>query len=233
MPQGVNRLRVQEGTDWLLSQVAVPSRQNGQNCSDVLVWREGTSGWQRADSVDHMLAMIGGSPANANHQAPRFPEPDHQRRTKPNRWTVAALALGFLMVAAVGIGGFGKVILKDAFEFVAPLSPDSAELEAGFATSVTQMRTMLPRKIDESTTLIWVAYEGRKMTYENRIEMQGAKVDAAAKDKMRQLITARTCLTAGIRKLLDLGGSFRYVYNDIDAKPVMTVEVTKSNCSAY
>ena len=47
---------------------------------------------------------------------------------------------------------------------------------------------------------------------------------------MVQLIIANTCNTPGPRKLLELGVSFRYVYLDMKAKPVLTTDVTKQNC---
>jgi hypothetical protein len=69
------------------------------------------------------------------------------------------------------------------------------------------------------------------MIYDNRLEIEAAKVDDSTKKKLSQLITINTCGSPASRKLLDLGGSYRYVYSDIHAKIVMTVDIYKDNCS--
>ena len=93
------------------------------------------------------------------------------------------------------------------------------------------MRADLPKRIDATTTLMWVSYSGTKMIYDNRLELEAAKIDDGTKKKLSQLITVNTCGSPASRKLLDLGGSYRYVYSDIHAKVVMTVDITRDNCS--
>ena len=99
------------------------------------------------------------------------------------------------------------------------------------AKAVVSIRGELPKRIDQMTTLMWVSYSGTKMIYDNRLELEGTKLDEATKKKLAQLITVNTCSSPASRKMIDLGGSYRYVYSDVQAKIVMTVEVDKDKCS--
>jgi hypothetical protein len=92
------------------------------------------------------------------------------------------------------------------------------------------MRATLPQKIDALTSMVGVASEGTRIIFENQIAMDGTKIDNAKKSKILQLITANTCNTPGPRRLLELGASFRYMYFDLKAKPVIMTDVTRKNC---
>lgn len=109
-------------------------------------------------------------------------------------------------------------------------APAAVSLEETISSVVNQMRARLPKKIDAITSMLWVENQGTKIIYENQIAMDGAKIDYAKKVKMLQVIVANNCNTPGPRKLLQLGASFRYVYVDINAKPVTTIDVTGRNC---
>jgi hypothetical protein len=78
--------------------------------------------------------------------------------------------------------------------------------------------------------MIDVGNQGTRIIYKDQIAIDGARIDDVRKRELLRLIVANTCGTPGPRSLLELGGSFRYVYVDKNAKPVMTVDVTKQDC---
>ena len=112
----------------------------------------------------------------------------------------------------------------------APPAPATVSLQDGIASAVRQMRASLPKKIDALTSMIGVENRGTRIIYENQIAMDSARIDDVRKRGLVQLIVANTCGAPGPRSLLELGGSFRYVYRDMNAKPVITADVTKQDC---
>jgi hypothetical protein len=109
-------------------------------------------------------------------------------------------------------------------------APVPISLEEGVGRAVNQIRASLPRQIDALVSVVGVKNEGTRIIYENKIAMDGAKINSAKKGKMTEQIIANTCNTPGPRKLLELGVAFRYSYIDIKEKPVMIADVTKQNC---
>lgn len=110
-------------------------------------------------------------------------------------------------------------------------APATISLEEGVGRAVNQIRASLPRQIDALVSVVGVKNEGTRIIYENKIAMDGAKINNAKKAKMTEQITANTCNTPGPRKLLELGVAFRYLYIDMKEKPVMIADVTKQNCA--
>ncbi len=107
----------------------------------------------------------------------------------------------FILMLAV----FGFInrdaIVKRTLEILQPSAQFSADIEVGLANAVREMRLTLPKRIDQTTTLMWVSYSGTKMVYDNRLEIDGSKVDDDVKKKLAQLITVNTCISPASRKL--------------------------------
>ena len=132
--------------------------------------------------------------------------------------------------ATAGPQSAAPVSAAPAVATQAPPAPATISLQDGIASVVTRMRASLPKKIDALTSMIGVENQGTRIIYKDQIAMNGARIDDVRKHGLLRLIVANTCRTPGPRSLLELGGSFRYVYLDINAKPVMTVDVTKQDC---
>jgi uncharacterized protein (UPF0179 family) len=109
-------------------------------------------------------------------------------------------------------------------------APATISLEEGVGRAVNQIRASLPRQIDALVSVVGVKNEGTRIVYENKIAMDGAKINNAKKAKMTEQIIANTCNSPGPRKLLELGVAFRYLYIDMKEKSVMIADVTKQNC---
>jgi hypothetical protein len=109
-------------------------------------------------------------------------------------------------------------------------APATISLEEGVGRAVNQIRASLPRQIDALVSVVGVKNEGTRIIYENKIAMDGAKINNTKKAKMTEQIIANTCNSPGPRKLLELGVAFRYLYIDMKEKPVMIADVTKQNC---
>jgi hypothetical protein len=202
---------------------------------DILVWREGYSEWQRAGSVSEIAAVFVGPPAIPKEQSGQEAAPVKSLiRPPPKKWSIPKVLGTIGVFAAIILGmAFGKVIGKSAYQLATqPSAATLAEkIEEGLSKGAEQLRATLPKKVDDVTTLTWVTHEGSKMIYGNRLELEGTQIDNAAKGRIREIVTKNVCKNGEMRKVLDLGGSYRYVYTDNKAKPVLTVDISSSNCS--
>ena len=195
---------------------------------ELMVWRTGFSQWQRAGSVLEILALFQTPPPIAAISASEF------RKDRPGRsrgWAAAKILLGITLLAAAAAGGaFGQMWVGEFL--TAPSSSTTAlDFEKGLESALVKIRMDLPKKIDATTVLTGVRNEGTTMIFENLIVADASKFDEATKEKLRQSVIRNICGGAETRRILDIGGSFRYRYADAEAKPVMTIDVVRRACS--
>jgi GYF domain 2 len=203
---------------------------------DLLVWGQDSGVWQRAGSCKEILV----------HFATPAPQKDIRSESPPaqeksSRWPVARIVGGMALIAiGVAIGASWTIIDDGAHELIGaayklltkpPPAKSSSVIEEENAKALAKLRAELPKKIDETTTLTGVKSEGTKFIYENRVAIDDARVDDATKGKLRRSVSKNVCEAPSTRRILDLGGSFRYVYTDIAGKPLITIDVGKNDCT--
>ena len=201
------------------------------NWEGLMVWGSGFSQWQRAGSVQKILDLFENPPPVPLNIATKFRKPQTE---KSRVRVVAKTFLGIvLLVAAAAGGAYGQILVKGVQQFLtAPSAGTTAfELEKGLVSAAVKMRVDLPRKIDATTVLTGVRSEQTRMIFENLIVTDRGKFDDAMKEKLRQSVIKNVCTSAETRSILDIGGSFRYLYVDIEARPVMTIDIVQRTCS--
>jgi hypothetical protein len=191
---------------------------------DLPVWRDGFSEWQKAGGIEELTGPTVAPPATNESQA----------QDPPRTWPIGKVLGGIGVLLAVVIGAaFGKAISRAAYDFVA--RPSAATITKGLeerlAKSLAPFEATLPRKIDDLTTLVSARNEGTKMIFGNRLETDGGKIDDDMKARLREVVTKNVCADKQSRDILDSGGSYRFVYTDINTKPVTTVDIVRSDCS--
>jgi hypothetical protein len=198
---------------------------------EFLVWRSGFSQWQTAGRVPEIAALFETPPPIPVIGTVGFPKGG---RVKPRGRSGKKICLGITLFAAAAAGGaFERLLVwgRESFS-VAPFSRSAAfDLEKELASAVLKIRMDLPKKIDATTVITGVWSEGTKMIFENLIVADTSKFDDATKEKLRQSVIKNVCGGAESRRIMDIGGSFRYRYADVEAKPVMTVDVVQRACS--
>jgi hypothetical protein len=228
-----SQLEVSSG--WRFITVAVPTgpTQKEDGC-----WfkNDGSPAWQRIQNQKNFLRVFEPLLDDQRSRVSSVPALSTSKINKSRGWAAAkSLSLISVLIAALfgGVYVYRDVIAKRAHEIFASTSSAqfSADIEEGLAKAIMEMRKGLPKRIDQTTTLMWVSYSGTKMIFDNRLEIDGAKVDDSIKKKLVQLVTVNTCTSPASRKLLDLGGSYRYVYSDMHAKIVLTLDIDKNQCS--
>ncbi len=197
----------------------------------LMVWRKGFSQWQRAGSVPEILALFDMPPP-----IPAISDPV-SRTGQPGKsrvWKAARILLGVTLLTAAAAGGaFGPVWVKGVRDVLsAPASSATApDLEKELASALVNIRPDLLRKIDATTVLTGVRNEGTKIIFDNLILADGNKFDDAMKEKLRLSVIKNVCGGTETRRILNIGGSFRYLYADTEAKPLVTIDVIQSTCA--
>ncbi len=196
-----------------------------------LVWRSGFSHWQTAGRVPEIVALFETPPPIPVMGNFGFP---NGRRAKPLGRASTKICFGIALFAAAAAGGaFERFVVRGREVFsVAPFWRSAAfDLEKELAGAVLKIRMDLPKKIDATTVITGVWSEGTKVVFENLIVADASKFDESTKEKLRQSVMKNVCGGAESRRIMNLGGSFRYRYADVEAKPVMTVDVVQRACS--
>jgi hypothetical protein len=213
--------------------------QKISNWTDVLVWRHGFGDWQRAGDSREIVACFATPPPIPRNIALDFhSEPLPASKKSRSRWfarilgSICLLALGIVVGAfwdAKAVYEFGKGAYSSVMK--PPPAKNAGDVEEETAKALIRLRAELPKKIDDTTTLMWVRSQGTRLIFEYRVAVDGAKFDDAIKDKLRLSVTKHLCNGADTRRILALGGSFQYVYSDVAGAHLMTVDVVKDNCS--
>lgn len=228
-----NQSESSERSEWTYTLVATRKDSLGARGHEWWFKHDSASEWQSTGSDKGLLALLASEGSVTAHGASSFLSRLTLAARKPRNWLIAGLALGAAILAAGVISGKVNVWSDESALVLAnpPSAPaKTSVIEEGLAKSVVGIRAGLPKKIDDMTTLVWVSYSGTRMVYENRIEVDGRNVDQMLKDKLRKLIIAKICTSATSLKLLNVGVQYRFVYADVNARPVTTVDITKADC---
>jgi|SRR6185369_5400592 len=227
---GVVRRTAQTTPAWRFVSLAVASGPRGEDGCWLKL--DGSPDWQRIADDAKLRKLLEPLLEDGNVESGDHP---HLAVTtlKSRLW----LATKFLCIAALLAGatmavGYREAVSKYAQDFLAvtPAPQFTSDIEDAMAKAVTGLRQGLPKRIDQMTTLMWVSYSGTTMVFDNRLEVDSTKVDESTKKKLAQLITVNTCGSPASRKLLDLGGAYRYVYSDMNAKVMLSIDVDKARC---
>jgi hypothetical protein len=199
------------------------------------VWRAGFSGWQAAGGVEEFAGLAVAPSSTLERQ----PVQDRSSTTEapaqpPGRtWPMGKVVgvIGVLVAIVIG-GAFGKLIGRTIYELVTRPSPAtvSQKLEERIARGYAGFQAKLPIKLDDWTTVISARNEGTKLIIGYRLEVDGGRIDDELKARLRENRIKNVCAEEQSRSVLDLGGSFRFVYADINGKPVTTIDLVVSDC---
>lgn len=227
-----SRAASQTGSPWQMARLVVATGTRKED--GCWLKHEGSQDWQRIEDETHFRTFFepllrertGAEPSLRSHAGAH-------KLNASVRLAAKIVCVLLLVSGAVFAGAYREAVTKYAHDLFAAAPPPqfSNDIEDGLAKAVMDMRPGLPKRIDQMTTLMWVSYSGTTMIYDNRIEVDGTKIDDAIKKKLAQLVTVNTCGSPASRKLLEFGGSYRYVYSDIHAKVVLNVDIDKNRCS--
>lgn len=209
--------------------------QEGQFSRDILVWREGMSDWRKASEIpEFMPSRTEPPPIPVNVPPPiPFAEKSHvlndadagrhgvakpledlpERKVKPRSkgWggTIIVIVVG--LVAAVigkGLGKVGGEVVMDAVD----TSRKFDAVHEGLEKAAAQLRSDLPKRVDEITQLTSVNVSGTTISYVMKIDDNVQEsVIYGIRNSIQELNQKRTC-AAQTKELIAAGGKMVWQY---------------------
>lgn len=209
----------------------------------VLVWRQGFTDWQTAATVAelHATPELPPPPAWLSKSVPdEGPRSTFKLADVTGGKPVAtdkktgllkkAAGLVVILLAAATAGVVGSRIGRDGYH--EPTRPsqalNEATIHAGFKRARDDMK--LPQKLDATTTLTDMTWDGRQITYLHDVNLPDAELNAASLDRQRGHVAKNVCKQELMTKLMPLGVSYRYAYKDAGGKSVGSFVIDEAEC---
>jgi hypothetical protein len=139
-------------------------------------------------------------------------------------------ALGALL--ALVVGAIGLVAAKG---FNHPTPAPSAvnvadQVEQGFRIAVARIRPMLPKKIDDATTLRDVSSTGMVMTHRYSVDNDNYELLPNYMRVAQQVTTNLVCNTEDMKSAMKAGAVYEYKYSDGKSNSLGGFVVTSADC---
>lgn len=188
---------------------------------EIQVWCGDFDDWRLAKDVHQIAFQIGvrrrgemPKPVAAQHDA----APAAPAATNPARRKMLLLIAGGTGVALLALGGVAVLMLQ-------PFTP---ALERAFARAVNETKPTLPKRADESTSLMDVTASATRITYQHVWDGPRFAIPGNLGALMKGRKLADICAT--MKEILDLGGTVEYSYRSQSALYIASFEVTKADC---
>ncbi len=132
------------------------------------------------------------------------------------------------IIAVAGIGGAyaGSKLVSSYMQ-----DRNLVALEEGQALAAKQLRSQLPMKVDEATTLQSVISMGPALAYHYVIDANKADLDIESfKELMQVQLKANTCEHEGMAETIKYGGEYIYMYMSADNLRLGEFKFGKKEC---
>jgi len=93
-----------------------------------------------------------------------------------------------------------------------------------------ELRKQLPVKVDEKTTLLAVVAAGRTLKYSYRMSYRKAELPAKWVVRQKRMLTGNACAHPGMRKMMELGVTYSYLYTDTVGRFLADINISNRNC---
>jgi len=88
---------------------------------------------------------------------------------------------------------------------------------------VRQMEGQMPIRIDQVTSLVALTSAGATLTYNYRVEVDGATVTDQGRRQLEQSTRATVCGRPDMQQTMSLGGAYAYVWADRAGRPIHAI----------
>ena len=138
-------------------------------------------------------------------------------------------ALGTCLAIAFFLAVSGASARLSAAEPVQQANqPPIEDIQAAAAEFLSKQ---LPFQVDEVTTLESVANAGPMLIYNYRLTVLKESLDVPTfRVEMRRTLKQTACAQKDMRKIMSIGGSYRYVYLGADGHMIDEVTIGSSDC---
>jgi len=187
------------------------------------VWCEGYPDWVLARDVEQLKRQVPPPlrPRPSEEVKSTASSPSRSGGFKTKLSTVFWWVLTFVTVCA--ISGISKEVVKNAWQ--PPTA--SQQIEDALKELVIRLKTKMPIKADDATSIIDISSVGTKFVY--RVVTTVYDVDFAA----FKVNVAKSVCPSYLNKLLQNGATIEYRYEKPDQTYLGRVTLTKQDCGPY
>jgi hypothetical protein len=173
------------------------------------VWREGLEDWVQAASIPEL------------HQVGPPPFKQTSARKSTSRRIVGAGAF----VLAIVVGVLAKEVVKAGL----PSNPLAKPIPVDelLAAAAAQQKPKLPVRLDEETTLVDIAADGKILTYSYKVSLDKIDVDLL---ELKKTLLNRVCQNVRLKTTLGMAATLRFRYADQKSSPIGVIDITRSDC---
>ena len=98
------------------------------------------------------------------------------------------------------------------------------------AAAASELRSQLPIRIDDATTLERVMSAGTTLVYQYRIDFSESDVGTTWHQSMKNMLATNVCKHSVMRNALDNGARYQYTYFGTDGVMIADFVVTGLDC---
>lgn len=103
-------------------------------------------------------------------------------------------------------------------------------VEMAQAAAASELRSQLPIRIDDSTTLERVMSAGATLIYQYRVDFSESDVDTTWHQRMKNMLATNVCKQSDMKYALDNGARYQYTYFGNDGFMIADFVVTGLDC---
>lgn len=171
------------------------------------------------------------------HEQPEAPQPISTAKKPPTKFMPKRLltALGVIVaLIAAGIGGqVGKEVGKTVFSSKQSPQEIEAKLIEGFTVAANQINQKSPMMIDQDTRLDKATVgPGARVVYHHTFPKYSSRdIDANwLNTNLRPEVMRKVCASSGMKKSLQDGGTYVYIYSGSDGNEIARFEIDRNDC---
>jgi hypothetical protein len=145
-------------------------------------------------------------------------------------WASPEKSLGALSAIVIGIIGF--IVAKGMMHSgMAPSQTNvAARVDEGLKQAVAQIRPTLPRKMDDSTTLVEVSSNGMVLSYFYRFDSENYELQPNFMQIAKLATAGLVCKAEDMRSAMRVGAVYEYRYSDANSRLLGGYVVTAADC---
>jgi len=198
------------------------------------VWRAEFADWTRAGDVPEIAVRFAGPPPLPKKVAAIESSIGPDGSQKKNANSFGTMLTWIAVIAGIAIGGvvakpIGKQIGNTLFGYFSEVGQDrEALIESALVKVEDSIRPTLPKKIDQSTTLVAISHSKKRLRYDYVFDFGTDKMTVQLGADFRTLVQTKVC--ANMEKTLGYGVSYQYLYFDRQLNIVGDFVFTRADC---
>jgi len=183
---------------------------------EVFVWHSSFDEWRKAGTVPDLDFAV-------PRTAPPISKELKGNTKKKRLWIALSFVIALISFAAVG--AITKNVLNTYYQ------PANAVIDETLIEMVNQLKSTLPRKVDDVTTLVDVRRVGKQVTYFYEIDPGGRQIPSTFISAVRRVTVPKVCGSKLKDGVVNNGITYVYRYKSAAGSDLGQFIVAASDCT--